>query len=192
MASRILAATIFAGLFVPMIGVPAIAQGAGAAFLAAEQSLDEGTPQQFWSEFDRAVELFWAEAPLSFRAATLVDSSEGYGRYVLRDGVRYQPDDSLTAYLEPVGYGWTAIGDDFRIRFDLDLEITSEIAGTLLAEPGFAIVERLSQNRSREFQATIELTVPDLPTGRYQLRLTFSDAATGKSAAALFDLEIIE
>lgn len=192
MKRRVPFRALAAGAIMPLLAQPAFGQSVGDAFFAAEQMLQDGTPQELWSAFDRATELFWAEAPLSFRVATFAQSVEGYGRYVPRADSRFSAGDRLVVYLEPVGYGWTAIGEEFRIRFDLDLEVASAQRGTLLAEEDFAVIERLSRNRGREFQATVAFVIPQLPAGDYELRLTLHDAATGKSASTALGFQIAE
>ena len=180
-----LAATIF------FIG-RAMAGEIADVMVEVEGLIDEGDPAEIWAGFDRATELFWAEAPLAFRAATLADNVAGFGQYQPRADNLFAPGDRLTVYLEPVGYGWTAIGTEFRIRFSIDIEIVSQTGGVTLAEEGFALIERLARNRSREFQATISMTLPALPAGPYQLRLTFHDDATGKSAVAEVPFQVTE
>ncbi len=150
----------------------------------AEALLRNGAPTEIWDAFDRAVELFWAEAPMSFRTVALVESVDGYGQYVLRSSDVFAAGDTLTAYLEPQGYGWTAIGDQYRIRFTVDVAITSLTGETVAAEDAFATIDRLGNARRREFEATVRLTLPALPPGAYALALTFHDAATGKAATA--------
>ena len=166
-----------------MIGIAAAGE-IGDAFENAEALLADGQPDGVWDEFDRATELFWAEAPLAFRVTALAESVAGYGQYQPRVDDRFAAGDELIAYLEPVGFGWTAIGEEFRVRFSIDLEIISPERGAILGAPDFATIERLARNRSREFQATLMMTLPDLPPDDYELRLTFHDAATGKSSTA--------
>jgi len=181
MHNRTVAALIGAAAIMPL---PAVADEIGDAFLEAEALLEAGDPDAVWDAFDRAVELFWAAAPLGFAEVRLVEAVAGYGDYMPSPDNRYRPGDQLTAYIEPVGYGWTAIGEDYRIRFRLDLVIASTIRGVVVDEEGFATVERLVRSRGREFQATVVLTVPPLPADSYEIRITFHDVATGKEAVA--------
>jgi hypothetical protein len=181
-----------------LAGLLTIAAGtAGAGEIAdaageAETLLSVGTPAEAWEEFDRATELFWAEAPLGFRASHLAESVAGFGQFERRETSIFSVGDRLTAYLEPIGYGWTAIGEDFRVRLAVDIEIASVQNGVIAAEADFAVVEHLGQTRSREFQATIAMTIPQLPIGGYELRLTFRDAATGKVASTSIRFEIAD
>lgn len=162
----------------------------GDAFLEAEAALEGDDAIATWEAFERATELYWAAAPLSFNAIVIADEVRSFGDYETRPDNRFSAGDRFTLYVEPVGYGWTAIGADYRIRFVLDLAITSEARGVLFSESEFAVVERRAKTRAREFQATISLTLPTLPPDRYQMQLTFRDAATGKAAVAEIDFVI--
>lgn len=168
----------------------AVAGEIGDAFLEAEAALPGDDAIATWEAFERATELYWAAAPLSFSAIVIADEVRGFGDYDPRPDNRFSAGDRFTLYVEPVGYGWTAIGDDYRIRFVLDLAITSEARGALFSEPEFAVVERRAMTRAREFQATISLTLPALPPDRYQMQLTFRDSATGKSGLAEIDFVV--
>lgn len=183
-------ATASALLASALMVVPSRAGPIADAAADAEALLPAGSPAATWEQFDRATELFWAEAPLAFRRALLVDSVDGFGQYQPRASARFRAGDSLVAYLEPVGYGWTAIGDQFRIRFSVDLVITSTGNGIIIAEPGFATIERLGRTRSREFQITLDMTLPDLPADTYALQITLSDTATGKTAEIAIPFEV--
>lgn len=180
-----------AGVLIVSAGAAAAGEIVDAA-TEAEALLVDGALGEAWEVFDRATELFWAEAPLAFRTAFLAESVAGFGEFERRETAIFSVGDRLTAYLEPVGYGWTAIGEDFRVRFAVDIEIASIQNGVIAAEADFAIVEHLGQARSREFQATIAMTIPRLPLGDYELRLTFRDAATGKVATAPISFEIAD
>lgn len=180
-----------AGLLIITAGTVAAGEIADAA-TEAEMLLTNGAPGEAWEVFDRATELFWAEAPLAFRTVLLAENVVGFGRFERRETTNFSAGDRLTVYLEPIGYGWTAIGDDFRVRFVVDIEIASIENGVIAVEPDFAIVEHLGQTRSRDFQATIAMTIPQLPAGDYELLLTFRDAATGKVASAPIGFEVVD
>ena len=158
----------------------------------AEALLTNGAPAEAWELFDQATELFWAEAPLAFRAALLAESVTGFGQFEPRETATYVVGDPLIVYLEPIGYGWTAIGNEFRVRLAVDIEIASDEGGLIASETDFAVIEHLGRTRSREFQATIMMTIPQLPTGGYELTLTLRDITTGKIAAAPVGFEIID
>ena len=189
-AARRLAALLAAALASTLTVEAAQAGPIADAAAEAEALLAAGSPAEIWEQFDRATELFWAEAPLAFRRALLVESADGYGQFEPRGNAPFATGDRLIAYLEPVGFGWTALGEQYRIRFTVDVVVASVGDGVIVAEPGFAAIEHLGRARSREFEATLEMTLPDLSADHYVLRVTLHDAATGKSATTELAFEV--
>jgi hypothetical protein len=167
-----------AGIVTALIAAgPAAAGEAADALADAEAAVVAGDGAAAWTAFDRAVELFWADAPLALRAAALT-GAEG-----APPPVTYASGDVLRVVLAPVGYGWTPIADAFRIRLAIDLELVTR-GGVVLADiADFATLEHTGPDRTREFAATLSVTLPELRPDEYELRLVLRDAATGKSAA---------
>ncbi|MCW5717004.1 MAG: hypothetical protein KIS68_04130 [Bauldia sp.] len=156
---------------------PALAGDAAEALADAEAAAGAGDAAGAWTEFDRAVELFWADAPLAFRAASLVGEDGD------RAPATYAGEDVLRVLLAPVGYGWTPIADAFRIRLVVDVQLATR-GGVVLADiTDFATLEHIGPDRTREFAATLSVTLPELRPDDYELRLVLRDAATGKAAA---------
>lgn len=158
---------------------PAVAGEAADAVAAAEAAVAADEAATAWTAFDRGVELFWAEAPLALRAAALVgaDGGEAPGTYAGGDVLRVR--------LSPVGYGWTPIGDAFRIRIAVDVTLVTR-AGVVLADVAdFAALEHTGPDRTREFTAVLSVTLPELRPDDYELRLVLRDAATGKTTAVV-------
>jgi len=155
----------------------AAAGEAAAALGAAEAAAAAGNVAEAWTAFDRGVELFWADAPLALRTAVLTGA----------DGApppaTYAGGDVLRVLLSPLGYGWTPIGDAFRIRIVVDVVLATR-SGVVLAEiADFAVLEHTGPDRTREFAASLSVTLPELRPDDYELGLVLRDAATGKSAA---------
>lgn len=159
------------------VGLPADAGEAADALAAAEAAVAAGHPAAAWTAFDRAVELFWAEAPLALRTASFVGADGAAAP------AAYAGGDVLRVFLAPVGYGWTPIADAFRIRLVVDVELATG-GGVVLAEiAGFATLEHTGPDRTREFVATLSVTLPELRPDDYELRLDIRDAATGKTVS---------
>lgn len=170
---------------------PAIAEDAANLARKAEQMLFIGRRAESWTTWDETVDAFWQAAPMVIRKALVVDSVGGFGRYEPRADRRFASGERLTAYVEPVGYGFTADGEQNRIRLDVDLEIRGGQGIILASEPDFAVVEQSGRSRIHELQATIEVTLPTLNPGSYELRLKFRDAsAEGGEATAILPFEI--
>jgi hypothetical protein len=155
----------------------AAAGEAADALATAEAAVAAGDAAEAWTAFDRGVELFWAEAPLALRTAALVGADGAPAR------AAYASGDVLRVLLAPLGYGWTPIADAFRIRLAVDVVLATR-AGIVLADiADFAVLEHTGPDRTREFAATLSVTLPELRPDDYELRIVLRDAATGKSAA---------
>jgi hypothetical protein len=170
---------------------PASAGEVADAAAEAEARLADSPRSEAWDAFARAVDAFWAAAPLGIRTAVLAESVEGYGRYEPRADGPFASGDRLTVYLEPVGYGWIAEDGLSRIGLAVDLEIRGGEGIILASEPGFALIEQAARTRIHELQATIGVTLPTLNPGSYELRLKLRDLSPeGGEATAVFPIEI--
>jgi len=156
---------------------PAAAGEAADALATAEAAAAAGDAGGAWTAFDRGVELFWADAPLALRTAALIGADGAPGP------TAYASGDVLRVLLSPLGYGWTPIADAFRIRIAVDVVLATR-GGVVLADiTDFAVLEHTGPDRTREFAASLSVTLPELRPDDYELRLVLRDAATGKSAA---------
>jgi hypothetical protein len=158
----------------------------------ADDLLQQDKPGEALNAFERAVEAFWTAAPLQFRIALLADSVAGFGDYQPRGEAAFRAGETVTAYLEPVGYGFTRTGDAFVAAFDVDLEIRTPGGLVLAKSEDFGRPAWRGRTRSREVHAAIGVALPDLKPGDYQLLLTLNDAASGKSATATLAFSIVE
>src|SRR5205085_5167618 len=118
------------------------------------------------------------EAPMALRTAVLV------GPDGAAPPATYAGGDVLHLALAPIGYGWTPIADAFRIRIAVDIELATRGGVVLASVADFATLEHTGAERTREFAATLAVTLPELRPDDYELRLVLRDAATGKTAAA--------
>lgn len=165
--------------FVIIAATAARAGEAADALAAAETAIAAGDPAAAWTAYERAAELFWAEAPLTLRDASLVGENGGDPRSVYASG------DALRVHLAPLGYGWTPLADAFRIRIAVDLELATLAGVVIAAVADFATLEHTGAERTREFSAMLTVTLPDLRPDDYELRLVLRDAATGKTASVV-------
>lgn len=185
-----------AGFSLTLAGVPIgppPARGGEAAdqALKAEQLIFIGRRAEAWTAIEEAIDALWAAAPLAIRTAQIAESVEGYGRYQPRAEGPFASGERLTAYIEPAGFGWIEEGGESRVRLAVDLEIRGGQGIILAAEPDFAVIEETARSRIHELQATIEITLPTLDPGPYELRLTFRDASPkGGQATAVLPFEI--
>ncbi|MEX0853511.1 MAG: hypothetical protein WD036_09565, partial [Bauldia sp.] len=74
----------------------------------AERLLEAGAAAKALEAFDQAIDAFWRASPLQLRRAVFVDSVAGFGAYAPRREAKFHSGETVTVYLEPVGYGFVA------------------------------------------------------------------------------------
>ncbi|HVY19925.1 MAG TPA: hypothetical protein VHA70_07555 [Bauldia sp.] len=142
--------------------------------------------------FDAAAAAFFDAVPLTFRVATFADDVAGFGKYTPHAGA-YHAGETATVYLEPVGYGFTRDGDDFRVSYGTGLEIRTPGGLILGKTDDFGALTWTGRARSYEVQAAVSVTLPTaLKPGDYELLLTLKDEASSKSATATLPFTIAE
>jgi hypothetical protein len=130
-----------------------------------------------------AVEAIWTGAPLAFRTVAVVDSARGFGVYQERADPTYRPDEKLTVYVEPVGFGYGSAEGAAAIGFTADLAIENATGEVLsdtkdvfsLSVPGGA--------GKREFYMALTFEVPYLRPGAYNAVFTVHDQNSDKSGS---------
>ena len=158
----------------------------------ADDLLQQGKPAEALGAFDKATDAFWAASPLQVRLALFATSVEGYGQYTPVTTAAFKSGDSVTVYLEPVGYGYTLGDSAVTVAFTTGLEIRTPGGLVLAKTDDFGKLEWHGRTKSREVHAAVKVTLPELKPGDYQLVLTLGDAASGKSTAVTLPFSIVE
>lgn len=159
----------------------------------AETSAAAGDGAAAITAFDQATDAFWQAEPLTFRVATFADAVSGFGKYTPKAAAAFHAGDTATIYLEPVGYGFAADGDGFKVTYGTGLEIRTP-GGLILGQTSdFGTLTWSGRSKSREVQAAVSVTLPAaLKPGDYLLLLTLKDEASAKSATATLPFTIAE
>jgi hypothetical protein len=175
-------------------GLAAGAHAGPAADKAAEAEalVSQGKAGEALAAFDAAEDAFWSALPLQFRVSLFADSVAAYGKYEPRANATFGPGENVTVYLEPVGYGFVAAGGLFRVAFDTSLEIRTPGGLVLGKTDDFGKLVWSGRAKSREVHAAVSVSLPDLKPGKYELRLTLTDAVTAKSATVILPFAIAE
>ena len=147
----------------------------------AEALQSEGKTVEALEALDAAVDAVWQAAPLAFRKVVVVDSSGGYGVYEERADATYRPDEKMTIYVEPVGFGYGGSGESSTIGFTADLAIENT-TGQVLGESKdvFSLTTPSRPNR-REFSMTLAYGGPFVRPGEYKAVFTVRDRNSDKS-----------
>ena len=153
--------------------------------LAGGDEADETLASKALAELDGVVDAFWREMPLRFRTAIFAEagSVKAFGKYQPRQNA-FSSGETVTIYVEPVGYGFFVTGAKFDIDLAAGVEIRSP-GGIVFAEaPEFGRLEWTGRARSREVHGSISVSLPELKPGDYEIVVTLIDEATGKTARA--------
>lgn len=137
---------------------------------------------------DAAVIEAWQATPLTVRHAVFVsEHPAGFGMYTPHASDSFKPGEKLTAYAEPVGYGWKQVGNGmFEFGFVVDFLVKSPDGKILAGKQDFARLVQQSHVRNREFMLTLNLDLTGASPGDYVLEYTLHDIASDKSTS--FDL----
>jgi hypothetical protein len=161
----------------------------------AEQAIASGDAQAALSAFDTATDAFWNAIPLAFRVATFATGVSGFGQYTAVTDATFHAGDSVTIYLEPVGYGFlpAAGGSGYSVRYRTGIEIRTPGGLILGKTDDFGTAEWSGRAKNHEVQASVSVTLPAaLKAGSYLLLLTLTDVATQKQATATLPFTIAE
>jgi hypothetical protein len=158
----------------------------------AETLLGRGYADAALAAFDRAEAEFWDASPLQLRIILFADKVEGYANYTPRPDATFRQNDTLKIYFEPVGFAFTPDGDGFRSALAADLEIRTPGGLILAASKDFGRLEWRGRSKLHEVQATIDLPLPQLKPGDYQLLLTLRDEGSSKQTTATLPFSVVE
>lgn len=157
----------------------------------AEKLQAEGKSVEALAALDEAVDSIWTAMPLSFRKVVAVTGSSGYGLYEPAPDHPYKPDETMTVYVEPVGYAYgPSVGDSSTIAFKADLALKNGTGQVLIDSKDVYSVSAPAPVGEREFSMIFRLDVPYLRPGTYQAVFTVHDQNSDKMGTFEVPLEI--
>ena len=144
----------------------------------AEALQADGKTVEALEALDEAVTTVWQEGPLAFRNVAVVESASGFGVYEENSDPTYRPDERLTVYVEPVGFGYGSGEETISMTVDLALE---NATGQVLTETDdvFSISASAPEGK-REFYMALTFEVPFLRPGEYKATFTVQDQNSDK------------
>jgi hypothetical protein len=143
----------------------------------AEALRAQGKTVQALEELQAAMDKVCEGSPLAFRKVVIVDSSEGYGKFVERADKTFKPDEKLLVYVEPVCLG---AGADGAIGFKADLSVANT-TGQVLGEA--KDVFSVSTSGADHFSATLSFEVPYLRPGEYKATFAVRDSNSPRTGS---------
>lgn len=152
----------------------------------AEALAAEGKVVEAFTALGEGVDALWRAVPLSFRSVAVVESASGFGIYQERPASAFRPDDKLTVYVEPVGYGY---GAD-QIGFSADLALENDTGQVLTEAKDAFSVSAPAPEGKREFFMTFSFSVPFVRPGQYTAIFTVRDQNSDKTGSFEVPFEI--
>jgi hypothetical protein len=186
---RLAGLTLASGLLLASAGGASAGPVADVA-TQAESLLGTGKSADALAAFDQVTDAVWAVLPFQFRNILLVDQVSGYGRYQPHRGSTYKAGDTPVIYFEPVGYGFGDADGLSRIGIKTGLEIRTPGGLVLAKTDDFGELAWKGLAKSHEFYGSLSVVLPDIRPGNYELIVTATDEASGKTTATtlLFDI----
>lgn len=148
----------------------------------AESLLQSGQTEAAFEALDAAIDAFWATAPLTITDAYFVSTDVGPGKDARRADAPFATGERMAVHVAPLGYGFEADSGTVRIAMTTNIEIRTP-GGIILARSAeFGRLEWSGPAKNRNFSGRVNIDLPTLRPGRYELFLTLTDQASQKAA----------
>jgi hypothetical protein len=155
----------------------------------AEALLQSGEAGPAFEALSAAVDSFWTRAPLTIKQAYFV-TGEDSAKFSPRPDGPFRSGETARVHLEPLGYGFSEDSGIVRVVLTTSIEIRTP-GGLILAKTDdFGRLEWAGRAKSRTFNGRVGIDLPDLKAGDYELLVTVSDEATGKTASVTLPFAI--
>jgi hypothetical protein len=157
------------------------AQGIADRAREAEALAGQGKFIEAMTVLDEAIAVLWDKSPLQFRRALWVaEPAAGFGAFNPRENNVFASATPMTAYAEPIGFGWRKSGDVWHLEMAIDITVKSKAGNVLLEKADFQKLKFGSRVRNREFMTNITYTFKGIANGDYILDTTLRDLVSGK------------
>jgi hypothetical protein len=156
----------------------------------AESLQAEGKAVEALDALESAADALWDASPLAFRTVEVVDTADDGSRTPRTDDT-FRPDDTLTVYVEPVGYAYGAEGGDDTIAFSIGLVIENATGQVLVEAPDAFSVAAASAQGNRSFGMTLSVVVPFIRPGEYKAVFSVDDQNSDKAATFEVPLTVV-
>ena len=147
----------------------------------AEALEAQGNTVEALAALEEAMDALWADAPLGFRAVELVETA-GDGERTVRTDRSFEPDETMTVYVEPVGYAFGTPGADDSVAFTVGLVIENATGQILVDSPAAFNVASARARDNRAFGMTLSVPVPFIRPGDYTALFNVDDQNSDKTA----------
>lgn len=136
---------------------------------ARQQYLEAWNQTAFYAIFDTFIE---------------PNSEQGFGAYTLHGSDVFRPGDTITLYVEPVGFSHDPVLDEqgntlYQMNLTAAVTIEDELGNVVGTIEDFPPLVLISHNKNTEIYMTITVTQEQpFPVGTYKMTYTIADSTT--------------
>ena len=203
MASLLPASYAQTSLTTPSSQTNATANSNATALANATDVTNDTTATANTTDFETARQQYleaWNQTELHASFSTFIQpySEQGYGVYTDHPSDVFRPGDTISLYLEPVGFNHEPVLDDqgntlYRLNLTAKVEIEDEAGNLLATLEDFPPFEAVSHRKNTEMYMTVTVTQQQpFPEGSYKLTYTITDAGSGESFVLSKGIRIAE
>lgn len=194
--TRLLFVLLVSSLLLGQAGPARSASGpedAPAAILGqAQQRLAAGQQAEALKLIDQAAQTVWNQMGLRVETAQLTrEEAVGYGLYNPRENNVYTRDQTVLAYVEPLGYKVSEPLPGIHVfGVVVDVDVLRPDGEVVWSRKDFFEKTVESRRFNRDFYLNVSLSITGAPVGEYVLRLTLRDKLGGDPAEATLPIVI--
>lgn len=125
-------------------------------------------------------------------------SEQGYGVFTDHPSDVFRPGDTITFYVEPIGFDYESVLDEqgntlYRLNLTATVAIADEAGNVVATIEDFPPFEAVSHRKNTEIYVTVTVTQDQpFPEGSYLLNYTITDSVSGESFSIMESIRIAE
>ena len=164
---------------------PAVAAEIGQAGTTAAAAIEANDADAAIAALEDAIETVAEARPFGVRRAILVgEEVEAFGEAVERPDNAYGSEETVTLYVEPVGYDFAGEEGAYTVELSGDYALLSPSEQILLVgQADFARFDFEAETKTQDLFLTISYTLRDLRPGTYTIVTRLNDLNGGDSTS---------
>ena len=173
---------------------PALADTVRQAAETAAGAVESNDADAAVAALEEAMNAVTEARPFGVRRAILVDGEvEGFGAAAERVDNAYGPEETVTLYVEPVGYDFAGEEGAYTVELSGDYALLSPSEQILLVgQADFARFDFEAETRTQDLFLTISYTLRDLRPGDYTIVTRLNDLNGGDATSFRTPIRIAE
>ena len=173
---------------------PAVAAEVGQAGTTAAGAIEANDADAAIAALEGAIDAIAEARPFGVRQAILVGQEvEAFGEAVPRPDNAYGSEETVTLYVEPVGYDFAGEEGAYTVELSGDYALLSPSEQILLVgQADFARFDFEAESKTQDLFLTISYTLRDLRPGTYTIVTRLNDLNGGDSTSFRTPIRIVD